>query len=59
MLTAGSFLLTSELLCLHCAWELLCLQLELFLVSIGAFSLTVEVFCLQWENASNKHQNGL
>ena len=30
-----------------------------FLLAIGAFSLTIELLCLQWESASDQHLNGL
>ena len=36
------------------AWELFCLQLQLFSYS-SSLLLTIEAFYLQWVRASNKH----
>ena len=56
LLTIGSFLLAVELPCLQ-------LLVLVFVLTVGAFLLTilltVELFCLQWEIASNQHLNGL
>ena len=39
--------------------ELLCLQLSLLCLQLELFCLQLELSCLRWENASNKHLNGL
>ena len=59
LLTVGSFLLTVELFYLQ-------LTVLAFFLTIGAFLLTVqlvylqlELFCPQWESASNKGLKGL
>ena len=42
-----------------CVWELFLAYSLSFLLAARAFLLTMEVFCLQWESASNKQLNGL
>ena len=42
--TVGSFLLTVELLRLQWCLDLVCLQLELFSLTVGVSLLTTEVF---------------
>ena len=57
LLTIGSFLLTMELFYLQ-------LTILAFFLTVGAqlllfYFLQLELFCLQWESASNKRLKGL
>ena len=59
LLTAGSFLLTVELLCLQLCFGASLLTVRAFLLTFGVLLLIVELLCIQWESASNQHLNGL
>ena len=58
LLTIGSFLLTVDFFYLQLSILVFYLQLEFFAFSFS-FLLTIGVFCLQWESASNKGPKGL
>ena len=59
LLTIGSFLPTIELLCLPLCLGAFLLATGASFLTIGAFSLQLQLLYLQYESASNKHLNGL
>ena len=55
VLTIGSFLHTSELLCLQLCLGAFLLTIGVFYIPLELFCLQLKLFCLQWEHACTKH----